>query len=78
MIPLEIQNNGLTLNIQEGGSQFKLKVLGKDISDREKHYLIGKIRGQVFYEQVLETDLEEVNFPYSSLPGGLLVLWIFI
>ncbi len=72
MIPLEILDKGITLNIQEEESQLNLKVLGKGISDREKHYLIGKIRGQVFYEQALEQGLEEVKFPYTSLPGGLL------
>ncbi len=72
IIPLEIQDNGLTLNIQEGESQLRLRVLGSGISDREEHYLIGKSRGRVFYEQVLEYEQEEVQFPYSSLPGGLL------
>ncbi len=71
-IPLEIQDNGLTLKIQEEGSQLKLKVLGQDISEREKYYLIGKSRGLVFFERVLEQGLKEVNFPYSSLPEGLL------
>jgi len=72
LIPLEIQDKGLALNIQEVGSQLKVKVLGKGISEREKHYLIGKSRGRVFFEQVLEQEPEEVNFHYSSLPGGLL------
>lgn len=71
-IPLEIQGSGLTLHIQEEKSQLKLKVLGKGLADRKKHYLIGKTRGQVFFEQALEEDLDEVIFPYSSLPEGLL------
>lgn len=70
--PLEIHDSGLTLNIQKEKSQLKLRVFGKGISDRNKYYLVGKTRGQVFFERVLEGDLEEVKFPYSSLPGGLL------
>lgn len=72
IIPLEIEDKGLSLNIKEGKGQLKLSVLGKNNYDSEKHYLIGKTGGQVFFEQALEQGLEEVNFPWSSLPGGLL------
>ena len=70
--PLEIRDEGLTISIDEGVSQIKLKVLGKELSDRENYYLVGKTRGYVFFERALEQDLEEVGFTYSSLPGGLL------
>ncbi len=72
LIPLEIKDNELSLSIKEGESQLKLWVLGKVNSDREKYTLIGKTRGQVFFERALEQGLEEVNFPWSSLPAGLL------
>jgi hypothetical protein len=72
IIPLEIQEKGLSLNVQKEISQLKLRVLGEEITDGERYYLVGKSRGLVFFEQVLEQGLKEVNFPYSSLPEGLL------
>ncbi len=72
LLPLEIQDHGLTLNIQGGASRLTLRILGKGLSDREDHYLIGKTRGHVFFERALEQGFEEVEFPYASLPGGLL------
>jgi hypothetical protein len=71
-VPLEIQDSGLTLSVQEGRNLLEVKVLGKGIPDTAKYYLIGKNRGQVFYERVLDQGPEEVKFPFSSLPGGLL------
>jgi hypothetical protein len=72
LIPLEIEKKGLTIGIKEGEGQLKLCVLGMDNNDMEKQSLIGKTGGQVFFEQALEPGLEEVNFPWSALPGGLL------
>ncbi|MFC2116621.1 hypothetical protein ACFLTU_09100 [Bacteroidota bacterium] len=72
MIPLDIQDSGLTISLHEERNQLAIMVFGKGIPDTEKHYLVGKNRGQVFFERVLDQGLEEVKLPFSSLPGGLL------
>lgn len=72
LLPLEIQDHGLTLSIKEAAGRLTLRILGKGLPDREDHYLIGKTRGHVFLERALEQGLEEVEFPRASLPGGLL------